>query len=413
MSGRLIRLASLVLLLSLSACAASPSRPASNGPAPLLLVSIDGLRADALGQGDTPNLDRLAAAGVHAQWMRPSYPVLTFPNHFTLVTGLRPDHHGVIHNSMNDAALGRFVVADAQAGRVPGWWQAQPLWVGAEEAGLATAVWAWPGAMAPIDGVVPRHVHPFDPAVPLPARMETVAGWLTAPAPQRARFAALYLEQVDKAGHSFGPHAPQTRQAIRDVDAALGQLLAALDTAGLAADVVVVSDHGMANVPADHYLAVEDMASMEEAEVTSIGQVIGLVPRPGHAAAVEARLPGRHPHYTCWRKADIPARLHYGTHPRIPPIVCQMDEGWNALPRATVERRDADGGHDRGAHGYDPDSPTMRAVFIAHGPSFRAGIELPPFDNVDVYPLLAHLLGIAPRPNDGDPATLRPALATP
>jgi predicted AlkP superfamily pyrophosphatase or phosphodiesterase len=419
MSGRLIRLASLILLLSLSACTASPARPASSappasaGPAALLLISIDGLRADALGRGDTPNLDRLAATGVHAPWMRPSYPVLTFPNHFTLVTGLRPDHHGVIHNSMNDAALGRFVVADTQAGRVPGWWQAQPLWVSAEQAGLATGVWAWPGTMAPIDGVVPRHLHAFDPAVPLPARVEEVAGWLTAPAPQRVRFAAVYLEQVDKAGHTWGPHAAQARQAIAAVDAAIGRLLATLDRAGIAVDVVVVSDHGMADMPADHYLAVEDMASMEEAEVTSIGQVIGIAPRPGHEAVLEARLAGRHPHYACWRKGDIPQRLHYGTHPRIPPVVCQMDEGWSALPQATLERRDADGDHDLGAHGYDPDSPAMRAVFIAHGPSFREGMELPPFDNVDVYPLLARLLGIHPRPNDGDAATLQPALRKP
>ena len=417
MSVRLVRPAFLALLLSLCACSTPPARTASTAPATaadatpaLLLVSIDGLRADALGGGDTPTLDRLAAGGVRAQWMRPSYPVLTFPNHFTLVTGLRPDHHGVVHNTMKDPVLGRFTVADAEAARTPGWWQAQPLWTGATRAGIVTGVWAWPGVVAPIDGVLPRHLHAFDADIPLQPRIDAIATWMTAPGDERARFTAVYLEQVDQAGHDSGPSADATREAIREVDAAIGELLARLDAAGIAFDVVVVSDHGMAEVPEGHYLAVEDMASREEAEVVSVGQVIGLAPREGHEAKVTARLAGRHPHYQCWRRQDIPARLHYGSHPRVPALVCQMDEGWNALPRAWLDRRDADGSHDRGAHGYDPDSPTMRAVFIAHGPSFREGVVLPPFDNIDVYPLLARRLGIAPQPNDGDPATLLPAL---
>jgi predicted AlkP superfamily pyrophosphatase or phosphodiesterase len=423
MSGRLIRFASLALLLSLCACATPHARPAhdvpstadATAPATLLLVSIDGLRADALGRGNTPNLDRLAATGVRAQWVRPSYPVLTFPNHYTLVTGLRPDHHGVVHNSMNDASLGRFVVADTAAGREPGWWQGVPLWTSAEQAGMATGGWAWPGAMAPRDGVLPRYRHAFDPAMPLPSRMAEIAGWFSGKAGPSPRFVALYIESVDSTGHDHGPHAPQTRAAIGEVDRALGTLLATLDAGNLRGrvNVVVVSDHGMADVPADHYLAVEDMASMEEAEVVSIGQVIGLVPRPGHAGAVTARLAGRHPHYQCWRKQDLPARLRYGSHPRIPPLLCQMDEGWNALPRALLEKRATTGSQDRGAHGYDPDSPAMRAVFLAHGPAFRQGAVLPPFDNVDVYPLLAHLLGIPPQPSDGNPQTLLPALRKP
>ncbi len=126
-----------------------------------------------------------------------------------------------------------------------------------------------------------------------------------------------------------------------------------------------------------------------------------------------ARLAGRHAHYECWRKSEIPSRLHYGQHPRVPPLVCQMDEGWNALPRTTVQKRGAEGAHDRGAHGYDPDSPAMGAVFIAHGPAFRSGVVMAPFDNVDVYPLLVRLLDIPPQPNDGDPATLLPALREP
>ncbi len=417
MSPLFRRIALLLLLPCLAACTTGATRPtaaaAPTAAPPLLLVSIDGLRADALGRGDTPVLDRLARQGVQAEWMQPSYPVLTFPNHYTLVTGLRPDRHGVVHNSMKDTGLGQFRVADAQAARVAGWWQAEPLWTSAERAGIPTAVWAWPGATAVRDGVRPRYLQAFDAGIPLQARVERIAGWMLAPEGPRPRLAAVYLEQVDGAGHDNGPHAPATRAAIRAVDAAIGQLLARLQAAGVEADVVVVSDHGMADTPADQFIAVEDIASREEAEVVSVGQVIGLVPHPAHARALHARLPGRHAHYQCWEKGAIPARLHYGRHPRVPPIVCQMDEGWNALGRDTLARRIADGALDRGAHGYDPELPSMRAVFLAHGPSFREGVKLPPFDNVELHPLLARLLGLDLPRGDGDPRALAPALRAP
>jgi predicted AlkP superfamily pyrophosphatase or phosphodiesterase len=124
--------------------------------------------------------------------------------------------------------------------------------------------------------------------------------------------------------------------------------------------------------------------------------------------AAERRLLGTHPRYECWRKAELPARWHYGQHPRVPAIVCQMREGWDALPRARLARRAADA--TRGSHGFDPTLPSMRALFIARGPAFRRGALLPAFDNVDVYPLLARLVGISPAPNDGDATALLPAL---
>lgn len=414
MSPPLRRLALLFLLLHLAACASIPPDQDDVPPRdPLLLVSIDGLRADALGRGDTPVLDRLAREGVHAAWMQPSYPVLTFPNHYTLVTGLRPDRHGVVHNSMQDPQLGRFVVANPEAAKASGWWQAEPVWVTAERAGIATAVWAWPGATAAHDGLLPRDGQAFDAGIPLPERVRRIAQWMLQPQDARPGLVAVYLEHVDGAGHDHGPGADATRAAIHAVDAAIGELLDRLRAGGLTPNVVVVSDHGMADTPGSQYIAVEDIASREEAEVVSVGQVIGLVPRPGHAQALRARLPGRHAHHQCWEKADVPARLHYGRHPRVPPIVCQMDEGWNALGGDTIARRRAEGTLDRGAHGYDPALPSMRALFLAHGPAFGRGLALPPFDNVHVHPLLARVLGLDVPAGDGDPAVLAPALRTP
>ncbi len=403
-------------LLFLAACSTTSPRSSTSAatasvePVPLLLISIDALRADYLGKGDTPNLDRLVREGVRAEWMNPSYPALTFPNHFTLVTGLRPDHHGVVHNTMRENGLGDFRVASLEAVGDGRWWRAEPIWVSAEKAHLPTAIWAWPGGAAQIDGVRPTRWKPYDESVSAARRADEVAAWLQEPVTTRPRFAALYLEIVDDAGHDFGPDAPQTRAAVREMDTAIGRLLDALASKRLLdrINLIVVSDHGMATVAPGHLIAAEDMVPMADAAVISIGQSIGIAPREGRTQAVEQRLLGRHDHYQCWRKGELPPRWHYGSNPRVPPIICQMDEGWDALPAATIAKRMP--GTTRGSHGYDPALPSMRAAFIARGPAFRKDVVIPAFDNVDLYPLMTRLLGIPTRANDGDIAPLLPAL---
>ncbi|MFN3310314.1 MAG: alkaline phosphatase family protein [Thermomonas sp.] len=402
-------------LLALAGCATSPAPrapTAAQAPAPavapVLLISIDGLRPDDLPR--LPTLRQLADTGVRAQWMNPSFPSLTFPNHYTLVTGLRPDHHGIVHNTMRDPQLGRFSLDNRQAVGDGRWWDGgEPIWVTAHKAGLRTATMFWPGSEAAIRGVRPDEWHPFDAKMTPTARVDRVLGWFDLPPPQRPALMTLYFDQVDHAEHDGGPDSPPVLAALAEVDAALARLVDGLRRRGMldATNIVVVSDHGMARVPDGQVVAVDAMVPADIAEVETAGQVVGVRPLPGHEAEAEARLLGRHPHYSCWRKDALPERWHYGTHPRIPPIVCQMDEGWDALyPGWQAKRRPG----DRGSHGFDPALPSMRATFVAHGPAFRAGTVLPAFDNVDVYPLLAHLLRLPPAANDGDLAPLRPAL---
>ncbi|WP_235974207.1 ectonucleotide pyrophosphatase/phosphodiesterase [Luteimonas deserti] len=407
--ARVIALPFLLWLCSCSSLPAPDAAAAASEPPTVVLVSLDGVRPDALGRGDTPTLDALAADGVQA-WMRPSYPSLTFPNHYTLVTGLRPDRHGLIHNSMYDAELGEFRLSDREAVSNGDWYaDGEPVWVTAERAGLPTATLSWPGSEAAVRGLRPTRWLPYDEGRPIDTRVATMLEWLDEPSATRPRLATLYFEHPDKAGHDYGPNSPQYRQALRDVDAALGRLMDGIRSRGLLdrVNLLVLSDHGMAEVPTGQVIAVESMASREEARIVSTGQVIGLVPNPGFEAAVAARLLGAHAQYDCWRREAMPARWQFGTHPRVPPIVCQMHPGWDAISEAGLARRPQ---RTRGSHGYDPDLPEMRAMFVAHGPVFRRGVTLDGFDNVDVYPLLTRLLGIEAQPNDGDPATLLPAL---
>lgn len=407
---RSLRSLALAACFALLAACTSLADPPAAAPAPVLLVSIDGFHPGYLRRGLTPTLSRLARDGVRARWMNPSYPSLTFPNHYTLVTGLRPDRHGIVHNVMRDPALGEFRNSDTAAVREPRWWGGEPLWVTAEKAGLRTATMFWPGSEAPIGGVWPTDWRPYDDGLPANARVDAVLGWLSRPVPQRPRLVTLYFGALDRASHDFGPDSAEANATLARIDAALDRLLDGLVRRGLRGRVnlVVVSDHGMAPVPPGHTLDVDSLVDPDDASVVSIGEVLGFAPKPGRQAAAEARLLGRHAHHECWRKDELPARWRYGTHPRVPPIVCQMDVGWDAV---TPERRNRRvPGSTRGSHGYDPEHPAMRALFIAHGPAFRRGVELAPFDNVDVYPLLAKLVGVAAQPNDGNAATFAPAL---
>lgn len=373
----------------------------------VLLVSIDGFRADYLELGITPNLERIATDGARAAWMTPSYPSLTFPNHYTIVTGLRPDHHGIVQNTMHDPALGDFSLGRREAVGDGRWWGGEPVWVTAENAGLPTATVFWPGSEAAIQGVRPGRWLPYDGDMPMAARVDTVLGWLSEPAATRPRFATLYFDALDHAGHDSGPDSTGVREAVAAVDEAIGRLLDGLEARGLAdvVDLVVVSDHGMATVAMDHVIAVEDMVAPTDVRVVSYGQSVGFEPLPGRTAAAEAQLLGDHGHYACWRKGEFPERWDYGTHPRVPAIVCQMDEGWDASSREWMAKRPRTG--NRGSHGFDPALPSMRAIFLARGPSVRDGVVVPAFDNVDVYPLLMRLVGLAPAPNDGDADALR------
>lgn len=405
------RAALLAFVLVLTACATPSRRAPPPADTPLVLISIDGFRAGYFALGMTPNLERLAGDGARAQWITPSYPSQTFPNHYTLVTGLRPDHHGVIHNSMLDASIGQFRVADLDAVGDTRWWSGgEPIWIGAQKAGLRSATLFWPGSAAPVQGLRPEHWSYFDPSMDENTRMDKVLGWLAEPATTRPSVIAVYIDALDQEGHDYGPNSEQAHTALRRIDAAIGRLQDTLAARGQLdrVNLIVVSDHGMAEVAPGHRIAVEDMVTPEQAVVTSVGQSIGVAPKPGREAEVEQRLLGAHSQYDCWRKGELPARWKYGTHPRIPPIVCQMHEGWDAIEGAKLKSPAAQ--RTRGSHGYDPALESMRAIFLARGPAFKRGVTLPPFDNVDVYPLLARLLGITPAKNDGDITPLLPAL---
>ncbi|MHA6203124.1 alkaline phosphatase family protein [Dyella soli] len=384
--------------------AASTAPTAKPAPTPLLLISIDGYRADYIERGLSPTLTGLAKEGVRATGMQPSFPSLTFPNHYSIVTGLRPDHHGIVNNTMLDPALGRFSLGDRNAVSDGRWWnQGTPLWETAGHHGLRSATMFWPGSEADIRGRHPDFWKPYDGNVTPAQRVDQVLAWLDLPAGERPSFLTLYFDDVDHAGHTYGPDSAQVEQALRDTDAALARLVQGLAQRQLLdrINLIVLSDHGMASVPPNNSVMLDKVIPLTRVELVSLGVLAGMNPTPGHDfAKIEQQLERPQRHMTCWDKTRVPARLLYGSNARVPQLLCLADVGWRITTSGYVAKKN--GNLSLGEHGYDNAAPQMQALFVAHGPAFRQGAMLPSFPNVDVYPLMAHLLDLPAAANDGD-----------
>ncbi|HEY7189574.1 MAG TPA: ectonucleotide pyrophosphatase/phosphodiesterase [Vicinamibacterales bacterium] len=371
----------------------------------VILVSFDGWRWDYESRYSAPNMHRLIGRGVSAELI-PSYPSKTFPNHYTIVTGLYPGHHGIVANSIKDPPTGRrMTMSNAREVRDPMWWGGEPIWVTLQRAHQITAAMFWPGTEAPIQGVWPDLWAPFNAHLAGNRRVDRLLTWLDTPPDRRPTFLTLYLDDVDAAGHSNGPNSAEVRDAVHRADGYLGRLLKGLERRHLqdGVNIVAVSDHGMAETSLDRVVVLDDYISLDDVEVVDINPTLGLFPKPGREDAVYKALAMAHPRLRVYRRAETPEHWHYRDHPRIPPIVGVVDEGWQILVRATLNERRRRSMGPRGEHGYDPSiARSMHGIFVAAGPAFKSGVTIPPFENVNIYDTLAQVLHVMPAPNDGD-----------
>jgi predicted AlkP superfamily pyrophosphatase or phosphodiesterase len=398
---RFLRLA----LFALLALVVAPASAQEKRDPVTILVSIDGFRADYLQRGLTPTLSALAGQGISAA-MRPSFPTKTYPNHYAIVTGLRPDRNGIVGNKMQDPARPGETFT-MKASQDPFWWrEAEPIWAGAEKAGIRTATMFWPGSNVAYEDVRPQDWFDYDEAITDTQRINAVLDWLRRPGAIRPRFVTLYFDLVDTAGHHHGPDSPELNEALKLVDADIARLRDGLAALGQPANLVIVADHGMAATAPDRVVWMRDIANPADYHVIDEGPVALVDAVPGREAALAASLLRRHPHINCMRKADLPERLHYGRNPRVAPFVCLADMGWLLLD--AVPKR-----FDLGSHGYDNRAPEMLALFIAAGPDIAPKGMLPTFDNVDIYALLRDLLRLAPKPGiDGTDAPFAGAVTS-
>ena len=366
----------------------------------IVLVSIDGFRPDYL-SSRTPNLDALENRGTHAKWLIASFPTKTFPNHYTIVTGLYPAHHGIIGNTFWDPAFqAKFSMSNREAVADARWWGGEPIWVTAEKQGVRTAPVFWPGSEAAIEGVRPSYYDAFDDRRPDDVRVEKLLSLLDLPAAERPRFLTLYFSDVDHAGHDFGPGSKEVKAAVEKVDGEIGKLVSGLRERGVLDQVnlIVVSDHGMAATSRKRTIVLDNYVDLKTVDVTDWGPVVSIRAKDGNNATVIEKL--QHvKHAQAYLAADVPARWHYSDSPRIQPILLAAQDGW------LVESRDYLDKHPEfqhgGNHGYDNAAKDMRATFIAAGPAFASHTTMAPFANVNIYSLLAYLLNLRPAETDG------------
>ena len=375
---------------------ASKVRVWSNGTSDFrpttILLSLDGFRADFLNRGFTPTLEGFISQGVSPSYMLPSFPSVTFPNHFTIATGLFPESHGIVGNTFWDPHLQEeFVYTNKSSSMQSKWWGGEPIWVTAERQAVRTGIHMWPGSESHIGDFDPSFVDQYNGSELLSRKVDRILELLDLPGPrdrggggapgQRPQFIAAYVPDVDADGHRYGPNSTEIVSTIRRVDEMLRSIFAGLEDRNLTkiVNVVVVSDHGMATTATERLIQLDDLIDVDRIHHIDGWPLYGLRPKdPNDLAGLYDQLSeaaAKHSHFDVHlRDKNMPARYHFSRNDRIAPLWIVPKAGWAIVTKKDFDvelaKEHGDVYHPRGLHGYDYEHPLMRAIFVARGPAF-------------------------------------------
>ena len=394
----------LIITLIFFACNSVSKETVNNEPENyLILISFDGFRWDYMEKTATPNLDRLVANGVKADALIPSFPSKTFPNHYTIVTGLYPENHGIVFNTIYDPVFDTtFSLGNRDEVRNGRWWGGEPIWVTAEKQGLKTLCNFWPGSEAEINGVRPTYWVEYDGNVPNEERVNKVFQYLDKPTKDRPSFFTIYFSDTDDYGHLNGPDSSAINVAIQECDARVGQLMDGLEDRDLLdkVNIMIVSDHGMAQLSQERLIFLDDYLDPTNLRIPNFSPVMDLWCETSEVDSIFNLINGKHPNLSVYKKQDVPERLHFSNNRRIAPIIGIVDNGWSLTSHSYFNSHQSY--YTGGTHGFDPINTDMHAFFLAYGPAFKSGVTVPAVKNINLYNLMARVLDIEPAPNDGD-----------
>lgn len=363
-----------------------------------VMLSMDGFRWDYPNRVATPNLDYIARHGIKARSLKPCFPTKTFPNHYSIATGLYPNNHGIVNNSFYDPVLDAvYEIKNREAVENGIFYEGEPIWVTAEKQGITSASFFWVGSEAPAQGIRPTYWKRYDGTVSYTARIDTVISWLSLPQPKRPRLVMFYFDEPDGLGHEYGPGSPQVDSAIAVLDSLVGVLLNKLEALPHynQINLIITSDHGMGKTFTDKVICLEEYLQEEW-----IDQYQGSNPNyniftsTGYLDSAYTAL-AKADHLCAWKAGDVPKHLHYGENPRCGDIIVVADSGWS------VRWNNRGGYDDGGTHGYVPENTDMHAIFYAFGPSFKEGYSQPTFSNIDIYSIICRILDLKPSRTDG------------
>ncbi|HTE33939.1 MAG TPA: ectonucleotide pyrophosphatase/phosphodiesterase [Chryseolinea sp.] len=356
----------------------------------VILISADGFRFDYAEKYHAEHLLNFGRQGVRAKSMIPSFPSVTFPNHYTIVTGLYPSHHGLVNNSFYDpASKASYSMGDKEKVRDGKWYGGTPLWVLAEQQQLLSASMFWVGSEAAIKDIRPSYYYDFTEKMEIGTRIQAVKDWLTLPEEKRPHFITFYLSEADHAGHRYGPDAPETAAAVRTVDSIVYQLTEAVRETGLPVNFIFVSDHGMTHVNQEQPLPMPAAIDRKKFIIPSSGTMVVLHAKDkADIQPLYEKLKKEEKHYKVYLKSNVPASLHYS----------DTDDAMNRIgdillipewPYVFSEKKPG-----AGFHGFIPSVKDMHASFIAWGPAFKKNYRISSFENVHVFPLITRILGL-------------------
>lgn len=383
----------------------------------VILISADGFRWDYAEKYHAKNLLALGADGVRAESMIPSFPSVTFPNHYTLVTGLYPSHHGLVNNAFYDPKRRDFYSMSNKT-KVPDgtWYGGTPLWVLAEQQHMLSASFYWVASEANVKDTRPTYYYVYNDKIVIDKRIQTVVDWLKMPADRRPHFITFYFPEVDHAGHSYGPDSRETAQAVGFVDNSVGEMVKAVKATGLNVNFVFVADHGMTRIANEHPLSIPSYIDTTNYIISGDGELVNIYAKPGanidltYQTLKEDAAASKH--YRVYLTKEVPEYLHYNKSDdrfnRIGDIV--LIPNWPQVFILGPGRLPPPG-----AHGFDPyQVKDMHAIFEAWGPAFKLHLTIPAFQNVDVFPMVADILGLKiTEPVDGTQKLANEVLAKP
>ncbi|XP_051909216.1 ectonucleotide pyrophosphatase/phosphodiesterase family member 1 [Hippocampus zosterae] len=404
-----------------SVASEQPKCPPSFTRSPLILVSLDGFRAKYLKDHSShiPVISKLRALGTSASHMRPVYPTKTFPNHYSIVTGLYPESHGIVDNKMYDVTQNIFYSLKTEEKYNPRWYQGEPIWITAMRNKLKTGTFFWPGSDVAINGSFPDFYKVYDRSTSFETRVSTLLEWLDLAQGKRPDFYTLYLDEPDSSGHRYGPESSQLIDALKNVDRIMGMLLDGLTQRDLlhCVNLIIISDHGMEEATCERAAFVSSYQNDTDDFAVIQGAAARIRPKrlpddffsfdyEGLVKNMSCRTPEQP--MRPYLKENLPKRLHFANNLRIERGHLYMREGWQAaLNRKEVKYCSG------GFHGSDNIFANMQAIFIGYGPGFKSDTSVPPFDNIEVYNLMCDLLGIPPAANNGTHGSLNHLLESP
>jgi predicted AlkP superfamily pyrophosphatase or phosphodiesterase len=370
----------------------------------VIVVSFDAFRWDYPLRGITPNLKSIAENGVSALSLRPSFPSKTFPNHIAIITGMYPEHSGMIANGFSNPYTGEtYRMSDSTSTRDAKWYQGEAFWETAERQGIKTASYFWPGSELSVSYRRPSLYKRYDQTRSYNERVQGVIQWLKLPYSQRPHFITAYFEETDTKGHKYGPDSKQTNEAISLLDGIAGEFLSSLKSINMldSTDIIFLSDHGMTSTNSTRTINIEKIAG-SKAKLDGSGTVMMLTSSEVKVEDLYGRLKQNENHYHVYTKENIPANYHFSESPFIFPVIVIADPGW-ALINNKTEEKSSGKEYSGGDHGYDNNFIDMHGIFFAIGPHFKKGYKCGTLWNVDIYPLLCKIFDIQGRSNiDGN-----------